>query len=135
MYNNSRATVAVGHVLYMKVLQEVSQYMKYLVFLEKRDGVYTANVPALPDCCSQGVSEEEALHNIRAAIAETLARVTITTVEVEEAPKEVVIPSKGDSIHTWAKYAGMWKDDPSFDDFLAQIEADRRQLESENSSG
>jgi hypothetical protein len=29
----------------------------------------------------------------------------------------------------------MWKDDPSFDDFLAQIEADRRQLESEISSG
>ena len=60
---------------------------------------------------------------------------TITTVEVEETPKETAIPSNEDSVHTWAKYAGMWKDDPSFDDFLAQIEADRRQLESENSSG
>jgi predicted RNase H-like HicB family nuclease len=119
----------------MKALQKVSQYMQYLVILEKHDGAYTATVPALPGCCSQGVSEEEALHNIRAAIAETLARVTITTVEVEETPKEVAIQSKEDSVHTWAKYAGMWKDDPSFDDFLAQIEADRRQLESENSSG
>jgi len=109
--------------------------MQYLVILEKHDGAYTATVPALPGCCSQGISEEEALHNIRAAIAETLARVTIATVEVEETPKEVAIPSKGESVHTWAKYAGMWKDDPSFDDFLAQIEADRRQLDSENSSG
>src|SRR5215475_14539102 len=135
MYNDSRDTVSVGHVPYMKVLQEVPQGMQYLVILEKHNGAYTATVPALPGCCSQGVSEEEALHNIRAAIAETLARVTITTVEVEETPKEVAIPPKGDSVHTWAKYAGMWKDDPSFDDFLAQIEADRRQLDSENSSG
>jgi len=109
--------------------------MKYLVILEKHDSAYTATVPALPGCYSQGISEEEALHNIRAAIAETLARVTITTVEVEETPKEVVIPPNEDSVHTWAKYAGMWKDDPSFDDFLAQIEADRRQFESENSPG
>ena len=135
MYNNVQDTVSVGHVSYMKALQEVSQCMKYLVILEKHDGAYTATVPALPGCCSQGVSEEEALHNIRAAIIETLARVTITTVEVEETPKEVAIPSNEDRVHSWAKYAGMWKDDPSFDDFLAQIEADRRQLENENSSG
>jgi len=125
----------VGYVPHMQALQEVSQYMKYLVILEKHDSAYTATVPALPGCYSQGISEEEALHNIRAAIAETLARVTITTVEVEETPKEVVIPPNEDSVHTWAKYAGMWKDDPSFDDFLAQIEADRRQFESENSPG
>lgn len=109
--------------------------MKYLVILDKHDSVYTATVPALPGCCSQGVTEEEVLHKIRATIAQTLARVTITTVEVEETPKEVAMPPSGDSGHTWAKYAGMWKDDPSFDDFLAQIEADRRQLESENSTG
>jgi len=127
--------MSVGYVPHMKALHEVSHCMKYLVILEKHDGAYTANVPALPGCCSQGISEEDALHNIRVAIAETLARVTITTVEVEETPQEVAIPPNGDSVHTWAKYAGMWKDDPSFDDFLAQIEADRRQLESENSSG
>jgi hypothetical protein len=29
----------------------------------------------------------------------------------------------------------MWKDDPSFDDFLAQIEENRRGLDGENPSG
>ena len=57
--------------------------MKYVVLLEKHDGVYTATVPALPGCRSQGVTEEEALQNIQAVIAELLSRVTVATVEVE----------------------------------------------------
>jgi predicted RNase H-like HicB family nuclease len=93
--------------------------VKYLVLLEKHDNVYTATVPALPGCRSQGVTEEEALQNIQAVIAELLSRVTVATVEVEA-------PPQGLSLHAWARFAGMWKDDPSFDDFLVQIEEDRR---------
>ena len=102
--------------------------MKYLVFLEKHDGVYTATVPALPGCRSQGMTEEEALQNLQTVIAEFLSRVTVATVEVKA-------PPKGLSPHTWARFAGMWKDDPSFDDLLAQIEENRRKLDGENPSG
>jgi predicted RNase H-like HicB family nuclease len=108
--------------------QRSLRHMKYLVLLEKHDGVYTATVPALPGCRSQGVTEEEALQNVQAVIAELLSRVTVATVEVEA-------PPKGLSLHTWARFAGMWKDDPSFDDFLAQIEENRRGLDGENPSG
>ena len=102
--------------------------MKYLVLVEKHDGVYTATVPALPGCRSQGVTEKEALQNIQAVIADLLSRVTVATVEVEA-------PPNGLSLHTWSRFAGMWKDDPSFDDFLAQIEENRRGLDGENPSG
>lgn len=44
--------------------------MKYRVLIEQdEDGAFVAQVPALPGCISQGVSRDEALANVREAIA------------------------------------------------------------------
>lgn len=44
--------------------------MKYRVFIEQdEDGVFVAEVPALPGCISQGNTRKEALRNIQEAIA------------------------------------------------------------------
>lgn len=44
--------------------------MKYRVLIEQdEDGVFVAEVPSLPGCISQGQSREEAVANIREAIA------------------------------------------------------------------
>jgi predicted RNase H-like HicB family nuclease len=44
--------------------------MKYRVLIEQdEDGVYVAEVPTLPGCISQGQTREEAVANIREAIA------------------------------------------------------------------
>jgi predicted RNase H-like HicB family nuclease len=42
----------------------------YTVRLQKSDEGYSAWVPGLPGCASQGTSEQEALDNIRDAIRE-----------------------------------------------------------------
>ena len=43
--------------------------MKYRVILEQdEDGVFVAEVPALPGCISQGPTRAAALHNIHEAI-------------------------------------------------------------------
>jgi predicted RNase H-like HicB family nuclease len=43
--------------------------MKYRVLIEQdEDGIYVAEVPALPGCISQGQTREEAIENIREAI-------------------------------------------------------------------
>jgi len=43
--------------------------MRYRVLLEQdEDGVYVAEVPALPGCISQGRTRAEALANIKEAI-------------------------------------------------------------------
>jgi predicted RNase H-like HicB family nuclease len=47
--------------------------MRYRVALHKSEEGYSVSVPGLPGCCSQGATEEEALENIKAAIAEYLA--------------------------------------------------------------
>ena len=44
--------------------------MKYRVLIEQdEDGLYVAEVPALPGCISQGQTREEAVENVREAIA------------------------------------------------------------------
>lgn len=44
--------------------------MKYRVLIEPdEDGVFVAEVPALPGCVSQGASREDALRNVREAIS------------------------------------------------------------------
>jgi predicted RNase H-like HicB family nuclease len=44
--------------------------MRYRVVMEQdEDGVYVAEVPALPGCISQGRTRSEAVENIREAIA------------------------------------------------------------------
>ncbi len=46
--------------------------MRYQVLLKKTDEGYAVWCPGLPGCWSQGVTEEEALQNIRDAIQEYL---------------------------------------------------------------
>ena len=48
---------------------------RYVVSLKKSEEGYSVWVPGLPGCASQGDTEEEALDNIRDAIAEYLAAV------------------------------------------------------------
>jgi len=44
--------------------------MKYRVLIEPdEDGVFVAEVPALPGCVSQGQAREQAVENIKEAIA------------------------------------------------------------------
>ena len=46
--------------------------MRYKVFLRKSEEGYSVSCPGLPGCWSQGISEAEALENIRSAIREYL---------------------------------------------------------------
>ena len=44
--------------------------MKYRVLIEQdEDGMYVAEVPSLPGCVSQGQTREEAVENVKEAIA------------------------------------------------------------------
>jgi predicted RNase H-like HicB family nuclease len=49
--------------------------MRYKVVLQQSDEGFSASVPGLPGCWSQGVTESEALDNVRDAIRDYLAAV------------------------------------------------------------
>ena len=54
--------------------------MKYRVVLKRTDEGFSVSCPGLPGCWSQGVTEVEAVDNIRDVIAEYQAAVTATLV-------------------------------------------------------
>ena len=51
-------------------MPEPGDQMRYRVLIEQdEDGVFVAEVPSLPGCVSQGGTREEAVSNVREAIA------------------------------------------------------------------
>ncbi|MBW1940144.1 MAG: type II toxin-antitoxin system HicB family antitoxin [Deltaproteobacteria bacterium] len=57
--------------------------MKYRVNIKKTEEGYAVWVPGLPGCWSQGVSEDEALDNIKDAIKDYLHTVDTLTSDKE----------------------------------------------------
>ena len=62
---------------------------RYTVSLKKTDEGFSVWVPGLPGCWSQGATEEEALANIRDAIAEYLS--VVRELAEEGDAREVVL--------------------------------------------
>jgi hypothetical protein len=92
----------------------------YDILIEKSDKKgYTARVLAWLDCVVEAPTREMALLQIRAMILERLAKAEIVTLEIQ--PEEVN--------HPWLKFAGDWADDPTFEEFQAEIERNRREID------
>lgn len=80
---------------------------------------YTATALDWPDLIVEGGTKDEALENVRAELARRLAKSEIVTLQFE--------PVNGS--HPWMKFAGMWENDPTFDDFLQEIKAYREEID------
>jgi len=67
--------------------------MKLIVTLERDEtGMIVAECPAIPGCVSQGKTEEEALTNIREAIAACVEARVANGMPVTIAVREVEVP-------------------------------------------
>jgi len=89
--------------------------MKYQVLLfENHEGEYTATVPALSGCTSQGRTEEEAIDKIRKTITELLSKGKIVMIDVPE-------PEIPFQRNPWLETFGIFKDDPNFDEMMRKI--------------
>ena len=74
-----------------KITKKVYQYTA--VFEPNKDGVYTATIPSLPGCISEGDSFEEALKNIEEAAALYLEDVKAdkTLEQFADAAQEIIV--------------------------------------------
>lgn len=94
---------------------------EYDVLIERdSDDKVIATVLSMPECKAYGVTEEEALNNLRSDIKTRFANAKIVSLKIE--------PSEE---NPWMKLAGKYKDDPQFEAMLQYIEADRRELDAE----
>ena len=67
--------------------------MKLLVTLERDEtGMFVAECPAIPGCVSQGKTEDEAMANIREAIAACVDARAANGMPVTVAIREVEVP-------------------------------------------
>ena len=95
--------------------------MKYSVVIEKDKGHYRAFVPAIPNCVAEGGTRADTLDKIRKAIVDRLSKIEITTIEVEPPP----------AADPWEPFIGMWKDDPTWEEFQMEIAAYRQKADDE----
>ena len=96
--------------------------MRYNAIVEdtNSDG-YTATVLGWPSCTATGATRDEALDQLRQVIQARLSRVEIVPIEVD-------VSENG---HPLARFAGMFKDDELFDQFVEDIAAYRREVDAE----
>jgi hypothetical protein len=89
--------------------------MDYQIFVEKQpnDG-YVAIALGWPDCIGEGETKEDAIVQVRAAIADRLARGEILSVRIEKADTTI-------SSDPWERMIGRDADDPQWDEFQAEL--------------
>ncbi len=88
---------------------------------EQSAGGYQATVLGWSDCQGLGLTKEEAIANLNQAISTRLETTEIASLQIVNPNAE----------HPWMKLAGKYKDDPDFDEMLADIEAFRRERDAE----
>ena len=81
----------------------------------------------MPECKAEATTKEEAIEKAKRVLHARLAQSEIVTVEIEA-------PAAKPSEPPLMKHFGRFKDDDTFDDFLAHIDAYRRQLDEEEAA-
>jgi len=93
--------------------------MQYQVLVENvADEMFSATVIGVPDCVAEGTTEEEALNNATRMLKQRLAKGDLFNIEVDASAPHV-------SANPWLEVHGSLRDDPTFDDFITEISANR----------
>ncbi len=95
--------------------------MTYEVVVENGHNGYTATVMGWPSCIAKAPTREQALARLREDLSRRLTEVEIVSLDVEAQQ----------SLHPMLKFAGVFKDDPFFDEVEEEIEAYRREIDAD----
>jgi hypothetical protein len=88
--------------------------MQYQVFVQSHDEQhFTASIVGMPNLTVEGATEE-AISNVKSALEAQLAKGKFISIEVNcETASNKAIPQM--------KYAGIFENDPTFDDFMEKL--------------
>jgi hypothetical protein len=78
----------------------------------------------MEDCVGEGRTREEAIAKAKAALVDRLARGGIVTIDVENGSLSAA--------NVWREEAGRFRDDPTFDEFVTETQAESRKPGSED---
>ncbi|AFY36201.1 type II toxin-antitoxin system HicB family antitoxin [Calothrix sp. PCC 7507] len=88
--------------------------MQYQVFVQSpSQNNFVASVVGMPNLTVEGRTEEEAILKVKSALATQLARGKFVTIEMNLENQPATTPQM--------KYAGIFANDPTFDDFMEKL--------------
>ena len=88
---------------------------------QETEGKYQAMVLGWEECKAEGNSREEVITNISLVVGDRLEKSELISLAIQPPKLE----------HPWMKFAGMFKDDPQFDEMLEDIQQLRRDRDAE----
>ncbi len=95
--------------------------MQYQVFIQTDSpNKYRASILGIPDCTAEGHTKEEAIANARTALEHQLTQGELVTIDLETPQSD-----------PWLKHMGLFANDPTFDDFTAEMAAYRQEIDTE----
>src|SRR5882724_8527785 len=95
--------------------------MTYDVILRKKQDKYIARVRDWPEVVIEEETREAALTQIKQQLMAYLSQ------PPEVIPIELEPAATGE--HPWLQFAGMWADDPTWDDFVTEVAAYRQEMD------
>lgn len=95
--------------------------MQYQVLVENsQQNSFIASVIGMPSLAMKGRTEAEAIAKLKTALEMQLARGKIVTIDLD-------VKNKLETATSELNYAGVWQEDPSFDDFMTKLAEIRRE--------
>ncbi|NJN92147.1 MAG: type II toxin-antitoxin system HicB family antitoxin [Leptolyngbyaceae cyanobacterium SL_5_14] len=104
----------------------------YPVLVEQQaEKGWVAQVMGWTECRAEGSSRETAIAALQQILSDRLAAAEVIYVDLPiqaDLPTQVTPPIQ-ETEHPWMKHAGMYENDPLFEQVLDEIEAYRRELD------
>lgn len=99
--------------------------MQYQVFVQSHPArKFIASIVGIPGSTVEGSTKEEAIAKAKVNLKQQLASGELVTIDVDA-------ESSTPGVDPWIKHIGIFADDPTFDDFLAEVAAYRQQVDAQ----
>lgn len=100
--------------------------MQYQVFVQSHpERRYVASVVGIPNSTVEASTRDEAILKAKVALEEQLANGELVTIDIHTPPFNT-------QTAPLLKHIGIFADDPTFDDFLAEVAAYRQQADAQD---
>ena len=103
--------------------------MQYQVFVQNpTECTFMASVVGLPNLTANGITEKEAIDRLKSILDAQFKNGKLVTINID-------VPSEKSLDHNdpWIANVGIFQDDPTFDDFLEEVNTYRNEIDTAES--
>ena len=103
--------------------------MQYQVFVQNpTDRTFMASVVGLPNLIANGITEKEAIDRLKSILDAQFKNGKLVTIDID-----VTSERSSEKSDPWIANIGIFQDDPTFDDFLAEVNTYRNEIDTAES--